>query len=106
MTCFFLFSNLSISDIILVSNLVGNFLSLWSSSIVTGTWLLLTFVLQLFFMERHFLTLVIIANTDNVIIDDITIAILRMSIFSKFTNDCTLLYWLESRISKSLDLLN
>ena len=83
MTCFFLFSNLSISDIILVSNLVGNFLSLWSSSIVTGTWLLLT--LHFFFMERHFLILVIIANTDNVIIDDITVAILRMSIFSKFT---------------------
>ena len=59
-------------------------------------------------MERHFLTLMIIANADNVIIDDKTIAILRMSMFSKFTNDCTLLYWfwLESRISKSLDLLN
>ena len=103
---FFLFSNLFMSEFLLVSNLVGNFLSLWSSSIVTGTWLLLTFLLHFFFMERHFLILVIIANTDNVIIDDITIVMLRMSIFSKFTNDCTLLYWLESRISKSLDLLN
>ena len=66
----------------------------------------LTFLLQLFFKERHFLILEMIANTDIVMTDDITTEIIRMRTFSNYTKDSTLLLWLESRLSKSLDLLN